>query len=136
LLTAYCRLRNAVVTFQGGILLKRIDAIIRPEKLQIVIKSLQKIGVFGFTVIPVQGRGQERNTSGVYRGHVYDINLHPKIKLEIVVSDAYVDSAIQAILQSAQTGETGDGKIFVYDILQAYNIRTGKTDESIDELNR
>ncbi|MFD1677286.1 P-II family nitrogen regulator [Alicyclobacillus fodiniaquatilis] len=116
--------------------MKRIDAIIRPEKLQIVIKSLQKIGVFGFTVIPVQGRGQERNTSGVYRGHVYDINLHPKIKLEIVVSDAYVDSAIQAILQSAQTGETGDGKIFVYDILQAYNIRTGKTDESIDELNR
>lgn len=116
--------------------MKRIDAIIRPEKLQAVIKSLRQVGVTGFTVIPVQGRGQQRDTKGVYRGHAYDINLHPKVKLEVVVSEEFVQPAVDAILHSAQTGEMGDGKIFVYDILQAYNIRTGKTDETIDELNR
>lgn len=116
--------------------MKRIDAVIRPEKLQAVIKSLRSVGVGGFTVIPVQGRGQQKNTHGVYRGHTYDINLHPKIKLEIVVSDEYLQPAIQSIMQSAQTGEMGDGKIFVYDVQEAYNIRTGRVDETIDELNR
>ncbi len=116
--------------------MKRIDAIIRPERLQSVIRSLRKVGVTGFTVIPVQGRGQQKNTTGVYRGHTYDINLHPKIKLEIVVSDEYIQPAIHAIIDSAQTGQTGDGKIFVYNIMEAYNIRTGEVDETIDELNR
>lgn len=116
--------------------MKRIDAIIRPEKLQHVVKELRKVGVSGLTVIPVQGRGQQKDTTGVYRGHAYDINLHPKLKLEIVVSNEYVKNAIQAIIEAAQTGETGDGKIFVYDILEAYNIRTGLVDETIDELNR
>ncbi len=116
--------------------MKRIDAIIRPEKLQAVIKSLRQVGVSGFTAIPVQGRGQQKNTSGVYRGHVYDINLHPKIKLEIVVSNEYLKPAVDAILASAQTGVAGDGRIFVYDVLEAYNVRTGKVDETIDELNR
>lgn len=115
--------------------LKRIDAIIRPEKLQPVITALRKVGVSGFTVIPVQGRGLQKDTVGVYRGHVYDINLHPKIKLEIVVSDEFLQRTIQAIIQAAQTGKTGDGKIFVYDIEEAYNIRTGAVDETIDELN-
>ncbi|EPZ42537.1 P-II family nitrogen regulator [Alicyclobacillus acidoterrestris] len=116
--------------------MKRIDAVIRPEKLQAVIKALRNMGVNGFTVIPVQGRGQERNAQGVYRGHTYNINLHPKIKLEIVVSDIYLQRTIQTIIDAAQTGETGDGKIFVYEVLEAYNIRTGVVDETIDELNR
>lgn len=116
--------------------MKRIDAIIRPEKLQNVIKSLRQVGVTGFTVIPVQGRGQQKDTTGVYRGHAYDINLHPKIKLEIVVSNEFVDRTIQAIMAAARTGEMGDGKIFVYDIHDAYNIRTAQVDETIDELNR
>ena len=64
------------------------------------------------------------------------MNLHPKIKLEIVVSEEFLQPAIKAIINAAQTGEMGDGKIFVYDILLAYNIRTGKIDETIDELNR
>jgi nitrogen regulatory protein P-II 1 len=115
---------------------KRIDAIIRPEKLQPVIKALRQVGVTGFTVIPVQGRGQQIDTHGVYRGHTYDINLHPKVKLEIVVSNEYVDPAVRAIIGAAQTGQMGDGKIFIYDILDAYNIRTGNVDETIDELNR
>lgn len=122
--------------YKGGVEVKRIDAVIRPEKLQAVIKSLRSVGVSGFTVIPVQGRGQQKNTHGVYRGHTYDINLHPKIKLEIVVSDEYTHPSIQAIIHSAQTGEMGDGKIFVYDVREAYNIRTGQIDETIDELNR
>ena len=116
--------------------MKRIDAIIRPEKLQPTIKALRQVGVSGFTVIPVQGRGQQKDAVGVYRGHVYDINLHPKIKLEIVVSDNYIQPTIRAIINAAQTGKTGDGKIFVYDILDAYNIRTGDVDETIDELNQ
>ncbi|MCL6446299.1 MAG: P-II family nitrogen regulator [Alicyclobacillus sp.] len=114
--------------------MKRIDAIIRPEKLQHTIRSLRRVGVSGFTVIPVQGRGQQKDTIGVYRGLTYDINLHPKIKLEIVVSDHFCQTAIQAIIDAAQTGQMGDGKIFVYDILEAYNIRTGEIDETIDEL--
>lgn len=116
--------------------MKRIDAIIRPEKLQHVMRALRQVGVSGFTVIPVQGRGQQKDTTGVYRGHAYDINLHPKIKLEIVVSNEYIQRSIQAIIDAAQTGETGDGKVFVYDIMEAYNIRTGAIDETIDELNR
>jgi nitrogen regulatory protein P-II 1 len=87
-------------------------------------------------VIPVQGRGQQKDTRGVYRGHTYDINLHPKIKLEIVVSNEYLERTIHSIMHSAQTGEMGDGKVFVYDVQEAYNIRTGIIDETIDELNR
>ncbi|MCL6518049.1 P-II family nitrogen regulator [Alicyclobacillus sp.] len=115
--------------------MKRIDAIIRPEKLQAVIKALRQIGVTGFTVIPVQGRGQQKDVRGVYRGHSYDINLHPKLKLEIVVSNSNLQPAIRAIVTAAQTGQAGDGKIFVYDVQEAYNIRTGLVDETIDELN-
>ncbi len=116
--------------------MKRIDAIIRPEKLQQVIKALQQVGVNGFTVIPAQGRGQQRDTHGVYRGHTYDINLHPKLKLEIVCSNEFIKPAVDAIIAAAQTGQAGDGKIFVYDMLEAYNIRTGLVDETLDELNR
>lgn len=116
--------------------MKKIEAIIRPEKLQDVIASLKEVGVTGFTVLQAQGRGQQKNSTGIYRGHVYNINLHQKLKLEIVVSDAYVQPAIEAVIQAAQTGEMGDGKIFVYPVAEAYNIRTGKIDETIDELNR
>jgi nitrogen regulatory protein P-II 1 len=115
--------------------MKKLEAIIRPEKLQEVIAELRNVGVTGFTVSQVQGRGQQKDAKGVYRGHPYQINLHPKLKLEIIVSDAYVNPAIQAIIKAAQTREMGDGKIFVYPVLEAYNIRTGRIDETIDELN-
>lgn len=121
---------------KGAISVKRIDATIRPEKLQAVIKALHRTGVNGFTAIPAHGRGQEKNTHGVYRGHTYDINLHQKVKLEIVVSDDFVKRTIDAVIGAAQTGEAGDGKIFVYSVLEAYNIRTGSMDETIDELNK
>lgn len=134
LLGLWIQLRRDV--FRKGDFMKRIDAIVRPEKLQAVIKALHLAGVNGFTAIPAQGRGQEKNTRGVYRGHTYDINLHQKVKLEIVVSDDYLERTIQAVMDAAQTGEMGDGKIFVYSVLQAYNIRTGAVDETIDELNQ
>lgn len=116
--------------------MKKIEVIIRPEKLQEVIVALREVGVSGFTVLQVQGRGQQKNAKGVYRGHSYSISLHPKLKMEIVVSDDFVKPAVQALIQAAQTGEMGDGKIFVYPILEAYNIRTGLPDETIDELNK
>jgi nitrogen regulatory protein P-II 1 len=115
--------------------MQKIEAVIRPEKLREVIEQLRAIDVTGFTVSQVQGRGQQKNTTGIYRGKPYTVNLHAKVKMEIVVSDYKVDETIQTIIQTAQTGEMGDGKIFVVPVLAMYNIRTGKADETIDELS-
>ncbi|GHH98714.1 P-II family nitrogen regulator [Neobacillus kokaensis] len=114
--------------------MKKIEAIIRPQKLTETIKGLKSIGITGFTVSQVVGRGKQKDSQGVYRGKNYKVTLHPKIKLEIVLSDYMVEPTIQKIVASAQTGEDGDGKIYVYPILEAYNIRTGKADEDIDDL--
>jgi nitrogen regulatory protein P-II 1 len=114
--------------------MKKIEAIIRPEKLTETIKELKNIGITGFTVSQVVGRGKQKDTQGVYRGKNYKVTLHPKVKLEIVLSDYMVERTIQTIMKSAQTGEEGDGKIFVYPILEAYNIRTGTIDFDIDDL--
>ncbi|MFD2673226.1 P-II family nitrogen regulator [Marinicrinis sediminis] len=116
--------------------MKKIEAILRPQKLHDTIRALHAIGVTAFTVNQVVGRGQQKEKSGVYRGQNYKVSLHPKVKLEIVTSDYKVEQTIQAIVASAQTGEAGDGKIFVSTILEAYNIRTGETDETIDELHQ
>jgi nitrogen regulatory protein P-II 1 len=116
--------------------MRKIEAYIRPEKLSGVVEALRRIQVNGFTVCNVQGRGAQKDSTGVYRGHVYSINLHPKVKLEIVVSDEFVQETVHTIIQTAQTGQAGDGKIFVMPVYEAYNIRTGAIDETIDELNR
>ncbi|WP_026691951.1 P-II family nitrogen regulator [Peribacillus kribbensis] len=114
--------------------MKKVESIIRPERLTETIKRLKNIGVTGFTVSQVVGRGKQKDTHGVYRGKNYNVTLHPKVKLEIVLSDYMVERTIKAIVESAQTGEDGDGKIYVYPIIEAYNIRTGKEDFDIDEL--
>jgi nitrogen regulatory protein P-II 1 len=114
--------------------LKKIEAIIRPERLTDTIKGLKSIGITGFTVSQAVGRGRQKDTQGVYRGKNYKITLHPKVKLEIVLSDYMVDPTIKAIIESAKTGDDGDGKIYVYPILEAYNIKTGKPDFDIDDL--
>ncbi|AIQ64740.1 Nitrogen regulatory protein P-II [compost metagenome] len=114
--------------------MKKVEAIIRPEKLREVIEALRTINVTGFTVTQAQGRGQQKNTTGVYRGKSYTVNLHHKIKIEIVVSNHKVQETIQTLIRTAQTGEMGDGKIFVSTIEEMYNIRTGEPDETIDEL--
>lgn len=114
--------------------LKKIEAIIRPEKLTETLKGLKSIGITGFTVSQVVGRGKQKETEGVYRGKNYKVTLHPKVKLEIVLSDYMVELTTKTIIHSAQTGEDGDGKIYVYPILEAYNIRTGQEDLNIDDL--
>jgi nitrogen regulatory protein P-II 1 len=114
--------------------LKKIEAIIRPQRLHEAIKALHAIGVTAFTVNQVVGRGLQKDKSGIYRGQNYKVNLHPKVKMEIVISDFMVERTVQAIVSAAQTGEAGDGKIFISPVEQAYNIRTGLIDETIDEL--
>lgn len=114
--------------------MKKIEAIIRPEKITETIKGLKSIGITGFTVSQIVGRGKQKDTLGVYRGKNYNVTLHPKVKLEIVLSDYMVDTTIATIIETAQTGEDGDGKIYVYPIYQAYNIRTGTPDLSIDDI--
>jgi len=114
--------------------LKKIEAIFRPQKLHDVIKALHAIGVTAFTVNQVVGRGQQKDTSGIYRGRNYNVSLHPKVKMEIVISDFMVERTVNAVVSAAQTGEAGDGKIFISSVEQAINIRTGVVDETIDEL--
>ncbi|WP_088103162.1 P-II family nitrogen regulator [Halalkalibacter urbisdiaboli] len=114
--------------------MKKIEAIIRPQKLTETIKHLKEIGITGFTVSQVVGRGQEADGKGVYRGQNYKVTLHPKVKLEIVLSDHMVDLTIKSITNAAQTGENGDGKIYVYPIYEAYNIRNGEPDTTVDDL--
>jgi len=114
--------------------MKKIETIIRPEKLTETIKGLKHIGITGFTVSQVVGRGKQKDTKGVYRGKNYNVTLHPKVKLEIVLSDHMVEPTIKTIVNAAQTGEDGDGKIYVYPIFEAYNIRTGTADFDIDDL--
>lgn len=114
--------------------MKKIEAIVRPQKLTETIKGLKEIGITGFTVSQVVGRGKQKDSKGVYRGKSYKVTLRPKVKLEIVLSDYMVDVTIKTIIKSAQTNEDGDGKIYVYPIHEAYNIRTGNLDFSIDDL--
>ncbi|TLS49712.1 P-II family nitrogen regulator [Paenibacillus antri] len=114
--------------------MKKIEAILRPQKLHDTIKALHAIGVTAFTVNQVVGRGLQKERSGIYRGQNYNVSLHPKVKMEIVISDFMVERTVQAIVSAAQTGEAGDGKIFISSVEQAYNIRTGRIDETIDEL--
>lgn len=115
--------------------MKKLEAILRPQKLHDTIKALHSIGVTAFTVAQVVGRGQQKESRGIYRGQNYKVTLHPKVKMEIVVSDYMVEKTLQAIVGAAQTGEAGDGKIFVSNVERAYNIRTGLVDETIDELH-
>jgi len=115
--------------------MKKVEAYIRPEKQQEVIAALRQANISGFSITPVQGRGMQKDTTGIYRGRTYAINLHSKLKFEIVLSDDNVQRCVELIMNTAHTGEVGDGKIFILPILEAYNIRTGSIDTSIDELN-
>ncbi|HET7628181.1 MAG TPA: P-II family nitrogen regulator [Bacillales bacterium] len=114
--------------------MKKIEAIIRPQKLTDTINGLRKIGITGLTVYQVVGRGQQKDGTGVYRGHNYKVTLHPKVKIEIVLSDNKVREVMNVIMSTAGTGENGDGKIYVSPVEEAYNIRTGEPDQTIDEL--
>ncbi len=110
--------------------MKKIEAIIKPFKLDDVKKALNDAGVQGMTVTEVKGFGRQKGHTEFYRGAEYDINFVPKIKVEIVLSDQMVDKAISVIQEKAKTGQIGDGKIFVYSIENVIRIRTGESGET------
>ncbi len=110
--------------------MKKIETIIKPFKLDDVIDSLTELGIEGVTISEIRGFGRQKGRTEIYKGAEYIVDFIPKLKIEIVIADSLVDSAIEAIRQSARTGKVGDGKIFVSPIEQAIRIRTGETDEA------
>ena len=108
----------------------KIEAIIRPQRLDAVKAALDEMGVHGMTVLEVRGAGKQKGYTQHYRGAEYTVNLLPKIKLEIVVADADADKTVQAIVANAKTGEIGDGKIFITPVTEAIRIRTEEKDQA------
>ena len=110
--------------------MKKIEAIIKPFKLDEVKEALQDLGLQGMTVIEAKGFGRQKGHTELYRGAEYVVDFLPKLKVEVVVSDDQVDAAVEAITNAARTGRIGDGKIFVSDISQVVRIRTGESGPS------
>ena len=110
--------------------MKKIEAIIKPFKLDEVKEALQEIGLQGITVTEAKGFGRQKGHTELYRGAEYVVDFLPKVKLEVVLPAAQVDAALEAIQNAARTGKIGDGKIFVSTVEQAIRIRTGETGEA------
>ena len=110
--------------------MKKIEAIIKPFKLDEVKDSLSAVGIEGMTVSEVKGFGRQKGHTEIYRGNEYTVDFLPKIKIEVVVADAVVNSAVEAIVKGAKTGKIGDGKVFVSTIDDALRIRTEERGES------
>ena len=106
--------------------MRKIEAIIKPFKLDEVKEALQEMGVQGLTVTEAKGFGRQKGHTELYRGAEYVVDFLPKVKIEVVVADTLLDEAIAAIVAAAKTGKIGDGKIFVSEITQAIRIRTGE----------
>lgn len=109
--------------------MKRIEAIIQPFKLDDVREALKGIGVDGMTIYDVRGHGRQKGHKEVYRGQEYEVDLLPKVKVEVVVSDARVDETVKAMVEAARTGKIGDGKVFLYPVEEAIRIRNNDTGE-------
>ena len=109
--------------------MKKIEAIVKPFKLDEVREALSEVGVTGLTVTEVKGFGRQKGHTELYRGAEYVVDFLPKVRLEVVVADAQADAVVEAIAAAAQTGRIGDGKIFVSSIESALRIRTGEKDE-------
>ena len=110
--------------------MKLVTAIIKPFKLEDVRDALTTLGIAGLTVSEVKGFGRQKGHTELYRGAEYVVDFLPKVKIELVVADAMVDTAIEAIVKTARTGKIGDGKIFVSNVDQVIRIRTGETGET------
>lgn len=110
--------------------MKKIEAIVKPFKLEDVKEALAEVGIEGMTVSEVKGFGRQKGHTEIYRGSEYTVDFLPKVKFEVVVSDALLEKAVSAISASAKTGKIGDGKIFVLPIENAVRIRTEETGES------
>jgi nitrogen regulatory protein PII len=109
--------------------MKKIEAIIKPFKLEEVKDALGEVGIEGMTVVEVKGFGRQKGHTEIYRGSEYTVDFLPKIKLEVVLIDSLVDSAVEAIIKGARTGKIGDGKVFVSTIDEAVRIRTEEKGE-------
>jgi nitrogen regulatory protein P-II 2 len=107
--------------------MKLVMAVIKPHKLDPVREALTEIGITGLTVSEVKGFGRQKGHTEIYRGAEYSVAFLPKVKIELVVSDDLLDQAMEAIRSSAETGQIGDGKIFVMDVERSMRIRTGET---------
>ncbi|WP_320142057.1 P-II family nitrogen regulator [uncultured Cohaesibacter sp.] len=107
--------------------MKKIEAIIKPFKLDEVKEALQEVGLQGITVIEAKGFGRQKGHTELYRGAEYVVDFLPKVKVEVILAEEQVDDAVEAIQKAAQTGRIGDGKIFISTIEQAIRIRTGET---------
>ena len=110
--------------------MKKIEAIVKPFKLDEVREALSEVGVSGLTVTEVKGFGRQKGHTELYRGAEYVVDFLPKVKVEVIVGDAIVEQAIEAIVKAARTGKIGDGKIFVTAVEQVVRIRTGETGEA------
>ena len=110
--------------------MKKIEAIIKPFKLQEVKDALSEIGILGMTVSEVKGFGRQKGHTEIYRGSEYTVDFLPKVKIETVVADNQVNQAVTTIIKAAKTGKIGDGKIFVSAIAEAHRIRTGERDDA------
>src|ERR1041384_846980 len=110
--------------------MKKIEAIIQPFKLEEVKEALKAAGIDGMTITDVRGHGRQKGHKEVYRGQEYNVDLLPKVKLELVVSSSRSDEVVRALTAAARTGKIGDGKIFVYDVAEAVRIRNDDRGES------
>lgn len=110
--------------------MKKIEAIIRHYRLEEVKNAIVDLGIHGMTITEVRGFGRQKGHTEMYRGTEYEVDFIPKIKIEVVVPDARLDQAMKAIIDTARTGQIGDGKIFVHDLAATVRIRTGETGES------
>ena len=111
--------------------MKKIEAYIRPFKLDEVKEALTKIGITGMSVSEIKGFGRQRGHTEIYRGSEYTVDFLPKIKIETIVKDDDLENAIETIIENAGTGRLGDGKIFVYDVVDAIKIRTSESGDTI-----
>jgi len=109
--------------------MKKIEAIIKPFKLEEVKDALHELGIQGMTVIEAKGFGRQKGHTEIYRGSEYTVDFLPKLKIEVVITDSQVDAAVTAIIKGAKTGKIGDGKIFVSDVQEAIRIRTEEKGE-------
>jgi nitrogen regulatory protein P-II 1 len=106
--------------------MKKIEAVIKPFKLDEVKEALQEVGLKGMTVTEVKGFGRQKGHTELYRGAEYVVDFLPKVKIEVVLEEGLVDRAVEAIMQAAKTDRIGDGKIFIYDLEEVIRIRTGE----------
>ena len=110
--------------------MKKVEAIIKPFKLDDVVEALSEIGVEGVSVSEIRGFGRQKGRAEIYKGAEYVVDFLPKTKIEIVVNDDLCDAAVEAIAKAARTGKIGDGKIFVFNVESVLRVRTGDKDES------